>query len=127
MFSRWASAWPPQTKPQYRSELKLEGELDGAGAADLVKRTEAPVWAAGAEAAGQRGRRMAEQGAGQVVVGRPEIWMIEDVEKFRAETKTKLLRKVKLALERNVGLRGAESAQDVAPEITLGRWGRRAE
>ena len=33
-------------------ELELEGELDGAGAADLVEGVEAAVGAAGTEAAG---------------------------------------------------------------------------
>jgi len=41
-------------------ELELEGELDGAGAADLVEGVEAAIGAAGAEAAGQRLRRVDE-------------------------------------------------------------------
>jgi len=45
-------------------ELKLEGELDGAGAADLVEGVEAAIGAAGAQAAGQRLRRVAKQGTG---------------------------------------------------------------
>jgi hypothetical protein len=47
-----------------RSELELEGELDGTGAADLVERVEAAIRAAGAQAAGQRLRRVAEQRVG---------------------------------------------------------------
>ena len=42
------------------SELELEGELDGARAADLVERVEAAIGAAGAQAAGQRLRRAAK-------------------------------------------------------------------
>jgi hypothetical protein len=51
------------------SELELEGELDRAGTADLAERIEAAIGAARAEAAGQRLRRMAKQGAGEGVVG----------------------------------------------------------
>ena len=43
------------------SELEVEDELDGTGAADLVEGVES---AAGAQAAGQRLRRVAEQGVG---------------------------------------------------------------
>lgn len=46
------------------SELELEGELDGAGAADLVEGVEAAIGAAGAQAARQRLRRAAEERAG---------------------------------------------------------------
>ena len=51
------------------SELELEGELDGAGAADLIERVEAAVGASGAQAARQGLRRLAERGTGQVVIG----------------------------------------------------------
>ena len=50
-------------------KLKLERQLDGARAADLTERVEATVCAAGAEAARQRLRRLAEQWVCQVVVG----------------------------------------------------------
>jgi hypothetical protein len=50
-------------------ELKFEGELDGAGAAALVKGVAAPICAAGAQAARQRLRRAAEQGLFRVLLG----------------------------------------------------------
>ena len=50
-------------------ELKFEGELDGGGAADLVKGVEAAICAARAQVARQRLHRAAEQGAVQGVVG----------------------------------------------------------
>ena len=43
------------------SELEFEDELDGTGAADLVGGVESAVGAAGAQAAGHRLRRVAEQ------------------------------------------------------------------
>ena len=46
------------------SELKLERQLDRARAANLVERVEASVGTAGAEAARQGLRRLAEQRAG---------------------------------------------------------------
>ena len=48
----------------HSSELELEGELDGAGAADLVEGVETAIGAPGAKAAGQRLRRVAERRAG---------------------------------------------------------------
>ena len=45
-------------------ELELEGELDGAGAADLVERAEAAVGAAGTEAARQGSRGTTEKRTG---------------------------------------------------------------
>jgi hypothetical protein len=55
------------------SELELEGELDGAGAADLVERVEAAIGAAGAEAAGQRLRRVDEAWLLSMLVGLPKL------------------------------------------------------
>jgi len=105
--------------PVRQSELELEGELDGAGAADLVEGVEATIWAAGAEAARQRLRRVAEEGAGQIVIGIAEVGMVKDVEKFRAETKPHLLGEVKLPLQRDIGLCSSETAQHVAAEVPL--------
>ena len=50
--------------PLQELELEPESELDGAGAADLIEGVEAAVGAAGAQAVGQRLRRVADQGAG---------------------------------------------------------------
>ena len=90
----------PKAEGQYPgiSKLELEGKLDGAGTADLVEGVEATIGAAGAQAAGQRLRRLAEEGAGQVVVGIAEIWMVEDVEELGSKTKPHLFGKVKLPL-----------------------------
>ncbi len=68
-------------------ELELEGELDGAGAADLVEGVEAAIRAAGTETARQRLRRMAKERAGQHIVGVAEVRVVEDVEKLGTETK----------------------------------------
>jgi hypothetical protein len=54
-------------------ELELEGELDGAGAADLVEGVEAAIGAAGAEAAGQRLRRGDEGWLLSMLVGLPKL------------------------------------------------------
>jgi hypothetical protein len=58
------------------SELEFEGELDGAGAADLVKGVEAAICAAGAQAARQRLRRATERGLFRVLLGLPKFgWL----------------------------------------------------
>jgi len=69
--------------------LELEGELDGTGAADLVEGVEAAIGAAGAQAARQRLRRVAEQGTGQAVVGVAEFgWlkMLKNSDRKRSPT-----------------------------------------
>jgi len=60
--------------------LELEGELDGAGAADLVEGAEAAALPTGAQRAGQHLRRVTKQWAAKGVVGTAEVWMVEDVE-----------------------------------------------
>src|SRR5215469_3935650 len=102
-----------------RSKRKLQGELDGARAANLVERIETAVCAARAEATCQGLRRMAEERTGQAVIGRPEIGMIENVEELRSEPQVPLLGERKLPLESHVRLRCPKAAQHVAPEITL--------
>ena len=69
------------------SKLELEGELDRAGAADLVERAEAAIGATGAQTACKRLRRVAEEGVRQVVIGIAEIWMVKDVEELGSKTK----------------------------------------
>src|SRR5690242_17466134 len=54
--------------------------------------------------------------------------MVEDIKELSPEAKSHLLGDVKLPLQGHVGLHGSESAQDIAPEITLlpnGRCGER--
>ena len=104
--------------------MEFEGELDGTGAADLVQGIEAAVCAAGAEAAGKRLRRLAEQRAGQGVVGAAEVRVVEDVEELRPETQPQFLGDVKLPLQRKICLPGPETAQLIAPEIALLPCGR---
>ena len=107
------------------SELKLQGQLDRARAADLIERVETAIRAAGSQAAGQRLRRLAEQCVGQVVVGRAEVRVVEEVEELASETKPHLLGEMKLPLKRDIGLPGSETPQHIAAEIALlpgGRW-----
>src|SRR5712692_10474422 len=78
----------------HSSELELEGELDGTGAADLIEGVEAAISAAGAQAA----------------TGRAQVWMVENVEKLRAETQTQLLGQMKLPLQPHIRLRCPEPA-----------------
>ena len=108
-------------------ELELEGELDGTGAADLVEGVEAAIGAAGAEAAGQRLRRVSKQGAGQAVVGIAEVRVVEDIEELGTEAQAQVLRQRKAPLKGHIRLRGSESTQDVAAEIALGSGRRRDE
>ncbi len=59
-----------------QSKLELEGKLDGAGTADLVEGVEATIGAAGAQAAGQRLRRLAEEGLVRLLLGLPKFgWL----------------------------------------------------
>jgi len=109
------------------SELQLQGQLDRARAADLVERIEAAVGSARAKAAGQSLGRVAKESVGDAVVGRAEVGVIEDVEELATETESDFLGEVKLPLEGDVGLRGSEAAEHVAPEISLLAGGRRSE
>jgi hypothetical protein len=66
---------------------RYASELDGAGAADLVKGVEASICAAGAQAARRRLRRATQQVAVQGVVGVAEVRVVEDVEELGSKTK----------------------------------------
>ena len=95
----------------------------------MVKGIEAAVCAAGAEAVCQGLSRAAEQGAGQDVCGRAEVWVIEEVEKLRPETKSHSLREPKLPLQCEVNLPRTKTSQHIASEIALrsrGRCGKRS-
>ena len=72
-------------------ELKLQGQLDRARTANLVERIEAAVGSAGAEAAGQGLGRVAEESVSDVVVGRAEVWVVEDIEELAARMRSPIL------------------------------------
>ena len=108
-------------------ELELEGELDGAGAADLVKGVEAAIRPAGAQAVRQRLCRVAEEGIRKRADGTAEVRVVEDVEELGPETQAQLLGQVKLPLHGKVGLPSSKAAEDVASEIALGTARRRGE
>jgi hypothetical protein len=78
-------------------ELKLERELDGARAADLVQRVKTAALAAAAEIVVQHLHRVAELRRAEVVDGAAEVWVVEDVEKVTPELKREFLREPKLA------------------------------
>ena len=56
------------------SKLELEGELDRPRPANLVERVETTIGPTGPQAARECLRRVAEQGAGEVVIGIAEVW-----------------------------------------------------
>ena len=56
-------------------------------AANLIKRVETAIGAAGAQAARQGLRRVPKQGTCQIVVGTAEVWVVKDIEKLSPETK----------------------------------------
>jgi hypothetical protein len=62
---------------------------------------------------------VAEEGAGQVVIGIAEVGVVENVEELGPETKLHLFGEVKLALQANIRLRGSEASQHIAAEIPL--------
>jgi len=69
---------------------------------------------------------MAEQGAGQGVVGIAEIRMVEDVEELGSEAKAHLFSEVKLPLQGKIRLRCSETPKHIASEIALlSNWRRR--
>jgi len=100
-------------------KLKFEGQLHGAGAADLVERVEAAIGTAGAQAVCQRLRRVAEQGAGQTVDRIPEVRVIENVEELSSEPQPHFFSQLKLALQAEIGLHGIETTRHVAAKIAL--------
>ena len=59
--------------------MQLCRELDGARTTDLVERIEVAIRSAGAEAAGQSLCRVAEESIGDVVVGRAEVGVVEEL------------------------------------------------
>ena len=73
------------------SKLELEGELDRARAADLIQRIEATIGATRAQAARQCLRGLTEERITQVVVGRAEVRMVENIEKLRPKLQVQLL------------------------------------
>jgi hypothetical protein len=62
---------------------------------------------------------VAEQWAGEHVVGRTEVWVVEDVEELGPETEAQALGQVELTLERDVSLGGTKGAEDDASKIAL--------
>ena len=56
------------------SKLKLKGELDRPRSANLVERVETTIRATGPQTARERLRRIAEQRAGEVIIGIAEVW-----------------------------------------------------
>src|SRR5215470_18907295 len=62
---------------------------------------------------------MAEKRAGQTIDRVAEIGVIKDVEELCAETEAPVLGKVKLLLQADVRLCGAETAEHIAAEISL--------
>lgn len=72
--------------------------------------------------------RVAEEWAGQAVVGRAEVGVVEDVEELASETEPHLPGEVKLPLQRKIHLGCSETARHIAREtslLTAGRWGKR--
>src|SRR5581483_9602416 len=102
------------------SKLKFEGQLDGAGPANLIERVEAAVLAtAGTKAVGEGLRRAAKQGAGQAVHRRAETGVVQNVEEFTPKSEARPLGQTKSPLLSDIGLSSVEGTQHVAPEISL--------
>jgi len=81
------------------SELEFEGKLDRARAANLIEGVETAIRAAGAQAAREGLRRVAEQRTGQVIVRRAEVGVIEDVEELQSKAKAQLLGEMKRGVD----------------------------
>ena len=100
-------------------ELELEGELDGAGAADLVKGAEAAALPATAQRASQHLRGLAELRRAEVVDRAAEIGVIEDVEEIGARLKSKPLGEVELPPQCGIELDCIAPAESVASQVSL--------
>src|SRR5262249_49084926 len=102
-----------------RLELKSRRELDRSWSADLVQGTEAAVCCTSAETVGERPGGVTERRRGQIVLGAAEIRLVEDMEALAAQAKPEACGRPELTLQRDVGLRRAESAKDIAAEVPL--------
>src|SRR5271165_6385033 len=103
----------------YRSEHQFQGQLGRSRAADLIQRIEAAVLAAAAQRSSQHLRRLPEQRRAHIVDGAAEIGVVEDVEKIRPRLEGKPLAEFELPPQRQIDLRGAESAQGISSQISL--------
>ena len=102
--------------------------MDRAWAADLVQRVEAAALAATAQIVVQHHRRLPELRGTEVVDRAAEIRVIENVEEIASRLKRNPFCEVELAAQRDIPLRGAESAQGIASKIALSRgWHRHGE
>ena len=95
---------------KFFSELKSERQLDGSRAANLRERIDTTVYASGSQTGGQVLRRVPKQWAAQIVDGTAKVRVVEDVEELASEAKLYLVREVKLALKRDIGLRDSEAS-----------------
>ena len=78
------------------SKQKLEGELGGARAADLIQRIEAATLAAASERGSEHLSGLPEERRAEIVCGRAKIGVVEDVEKIRSRLKRKPLPELEL-------------------------------
>lgn len=88
------SAEPALCRPILK--LKLERQLDRAGAADLVQRREAAVLSPAAEEVVQRLCGFAELWRSQIVIRGAEVRMIENIEEIAPDLKREMFGKAKL-------------------------------
>src|SRR5215469_17419893 len=70
---------------------------------------------------------MSEEGAGQAVIGRAKVGVVENVEEFCSEPQVQSLGEWKLPLKRHVCLRSAESPEYISSEVPLLPSGRCSE
>ena len=107
-------------------KLELHRQLDRARSATLVERIEAAILPSHSEGVRQHLRRAAEQRARQRAGGAAEVGMIQRIEEPGAEAQPHALPEPNDPPQPEIGLRGSEPAQHVAPEIAL-LPGRRGE
>jgi hypothetical protein len=70
---------------------------------------------------------IAQKCIGQVIVGRAETWIVEEVEELAPETQAHLFCRAKLPLQCKISLPGPEAPQHVASQIALLAGGRRSK
>src|SRR5262245_14349247 len=110
----------PRTTVHTLLELKLERKLERARTPVLIDRTETTARdAAGAEARGERPRRLTEQAAAQRVRRRTEADLVEEIECLDTQLKLHAGADRDVAPNREVELTHAEAAKRIASERTL--------
>src|SRR5260370_15644116 len=106
--------------PSSRQILEPQGKLNRGRTANLVKRIEAASDSSRPQTTSQRLRGLSEEGVRDISeCWIAEVGVVEDIEEFGAKLETRPFREMKLSNNRKVRLPRAETAEHIAPKVTL--------